>query len=76
MDEELEELEEVLQYGRVKNTFWERSNTIYDEIELREKAQERVDEIEKLRRKKEIKLEDLFIKDDELIDLLIKLDTG
>ena len=76
MDEELEELEEVLQYGRVKNTFWERSSTIYDEIELREKAQERVDEIEKLRRKKEIKLEDLFIKDDELIDLLIKLDTG
>ena len=76
MDEELEELEEVLQYGRVKNTFWERSSTIYDEIELREKVQERVDEIEKLRRKKEIKFEDLFIKDDGLIDLLIKLDTG
>ena len=33
-DEELGELEEVLRYERVKNTFWERSNTIYDEIEL------------------------------------------
>ena len=38
-------------------------------------TQERIDEIEKLRRKREIELEDLFIKDDEFIDLLIKLDT-
>ena len=38
---------------------------MYDEIELREKTQERINEIEKLRRKR----------DDEFIDLLIKLDT-
>ena len=41
---------------------------------MRKKTQERIDEIEKLRRKREIELEDLFIKG-EFIDLLIKLDT-
>ena len=74
-NEELEELEEALRYERVKNTFWERSTTIYHEIKLREKTQERVDEIEKLRRNREIEFEDLFIKDYEFIGLLIKLDT-
>ena len=74
-NEELEELEEALRYERVKNTFWERSTTIYDEIKLREKTQERVDEIEKLRRNRETEFEDLFIKDYEFIGLLIKLDT-
>ena len=49
-DEELEGLAEVLRYERVKNTFWERSSTIFDEIELREKTQEIIDEIEKLKR--------------------------
>ena len=38
---------------------------MYDEIELREKTQEEINEIEKLRKKR----------DDEFIDLLIKLDT-
>ena len=74
-DEVLQELEEALRYERVKNTFWERSRTIYDEIELREKTQERINEIETLRKKRETELEDLFIKDDEFIGLLIKLDT-
>ena len=74
-DEVLQELEEALRYERVKYTFWERSRTIYDEIELREKTQERINEIETLRKKRETELEDLFIKDDEFIGLLIKLDT-
>ena len=73
-DEELEELEETLRYERVKNTFWERSSTIYDEIKLREKTQERIDEIKKIKKKKRNKLEEIFIKDDEFIDFLIKLE--
>ena len=74
-DGELEKLEEALRYGRVKNTFWKRFNTIYDEKELREKTQKRIDEIEKLRRKREIESKDLSIEDDEFISLLIKLNT-
>ena len=34
-DEELEELEEALIHEKVKNTFWERSSTIYDEIQIK-----------------------------------------
>ena len=74
-DGELEKLEEALRYGRVKNTFWKRFNTIYDEKELREKTQKRIDEIEKLRRTREIESKDLSIEDDEFISLLIKLNT-
>ena len=47
-----EELEEALRDERVKNGFWERSSTIYDEIELREKTQERIHEIKKIKKKK------------------------
>ena len=50
------------------------TNTIHDEIELREKTKERIDEIEKLRRKREKELENLFNVDNEAIDLLVELD--
>ena len=50
------------------------ANTIHDKIELRGKAKERTDEIEKLRKKREIELENLFNIDNEAIDLLIELD--
>ena len=55
--------------------FWGVANTIHDEIELREKTKERIDEIEKLRKKREIELEYLFNIDNEAIDLLVQLDT-
>ena len=57
-----------------KNIFWGAANTIHDEIELREKTKERIDEIEKLRRKREIEFENLFDIDNEAIDLLVELD--
>ena len=50
------------------------ANTIHDEIELREKTKERIDEIEKLRRKREKELENLFNVDNEAIDVLVELD--
>ena len=50
------------------------ASTIHDKIELRGKAKERTDEIEKLRKKREIELENLFNIDNEAIDLLIELD--
>ena len=42
-------------------------------MKLREKTQERIDEIEKSRRKRETEIENFFIKDYEFIDLSIKL---
>ena len=57
-----------------KNIFWAVANAVYDKIELREKTKERIDEIEKLRRKNEKKLENLFNIDNEAIDLLVELD--
>ena len=48
--------------------------TIHDKIELREKTKERIDEIKKMKRTREIKLENLFIRNNKNIDLLLKLD--
>ena len=78
--EELNELktkkfEEVLRYGTKKNRFCSVLNTIDEELELKDKARKMIDKMEKLRRKKEIELENLFIINNEATDLLWKLDT-
>ena len=69
----MELLQEYLNFLTLKNRYWGRSNSFREEIELKEKTEKRIDEIEKLGRKKEIKLEKIFIIDDEAIDLLIEL---
>ena len=72
-DEELKELEVLLKYGTKRNIFWRLPITIRDETELRKKTKERLDEIEKLRRKRETELENLSNIDNEAIDLLVQI---
>ena len=72
-DEYLKELEASLKYGTRKNIFWGLPITIRDKTELREKTKERIDEIERLRAKREIELENLFIIDNKTIVFLVDL---
>ena len=74
-EEELEFLQENLNFLALRNRYLGRSNSFKDKIELEEKTKKRVDEIEKLIRKKEIELINLFITDDKAIDLLLEQDN-
>ena len=71
--EELKDLEVSLKYGTRSNIFWGLPITIHDKIELREKTKERVDKIEKLRRKKETELENFSNIDNDAIHLLVEI---
>ena len=71
--EELKDLEVSLKYGTRRNIFWWLPITIHDKIELREKTKERVDKIEKLRRKKETELENFSNIDNDAIHLLVEI---
>ena len=71
--EELKDLEVSLKYGTRRNIFWGLPITIHDKIELREKTKERVDKIEKLRRKKETELENFSNIDNDAIHLLVEI---
>ena len=71
--EELKDLEVSLKYGTRRNIFWGLPITTHDKIELREKTKERVDKIEKLRRKKETELENFSNIDNDAIDLLVEI---
>ena len=71
----MELLQENLRFVAVSNTFWERRNSIEEGLELREKTEERIHEIKKLKRKREVKLENLFVIDNELSDLSKELDA-
>ena len=54
--DELEMLQENLKFGPLKNRFWERPNSIKDEIELRNQTRKKIDNIERLKTEiKEIK---------------------
>ena len=72
-DEELKLLES-LNCERVWRKVWESDFNINDEIKLREKTSQRISKIEKLRRKREIDLENLFDIDNRAIDLLMEVD--
>ena len=74
-EEELEFLQENLNFLALRNRYLGRSNSFKDKIELEEKTKKRVDEIEKLIRKKKIELINLFITDDKAIDLLLEQDN-
>ena len=69
LTEKTTEIEGFLNYERVWRKIWESDFNINDEIELREKILERIDETEELRRKREIYLENLFNIDNRAIDL-------
>ena len=66
----------MLQENIKKSRFWWRPNRIIEEIELEEKAEKRIDGIEKLKINKEEELRNLFIIDNGHTDFLLELNAN
>ena len=70
----MELLQENLRFGALRIRFSGRLNSINEEIGLKKNRQKtKIDEIEKLKRKKETEIVNLFITDDKAVDFLLEL---